>query len=167
MQIISPPYRIPLGDPIKLMSYFVDANDWHLQGSSECEILVDIPGKWSVYALSLAWQKSESALHISVVLDIVVVRQQLEAMREVIASINSRSWLGHFDLAARDGSIIFRYSLPLRGTGGATPEQIEDILDSVLGECERAYPAMFQIAEGSASPQIALQTAMMETQGSA
>ena len=169
MQIISPPNHVLLGDPIKLMACFAEANDWPLRDLSKSEILVEISGKWSDYLVSLAWQDSKSVLHISIDLDVVVVRQQLEAMREVIASINSRSRLGHFDLLSRgsDSRIIFRYNLPLRQTGGTTPEQIEDILDSILSECERAYPAFVQIAFGETSPTMAITTAMMEPQGSA
>ena len=62
---------------------------------------------------------------------------------------------------------MFRYNLPLKGTGGATPEQIEDLLQVTLGECERAYPALYQIATGVVSAGTAVQTAMLETAGSA
>ena len=44
---------------------------------------------------------------------------------------------------------------------------IRDSVDITLGECERAYPALFQIATGVVSPQTAVDTVLMETVGSA
>ena len=44
---------------------------------------------------------------------------------------------------------------------------MEDIVDISLGECERAYPALFQIATGVVSPEIATASVLMETVGSA
>ena len=75
--------------------------------------------------------------------------------------------MGHFDFISKDGSVLFRHNVPLRGTGGATPEQMEDLVDITLGECERAYPALFQIATGVVSAEIATASVLMETVGSA
>ena len=44
-----------------------------------------------------------------------------------------------------------RHTLPLRGAGGATPEQIEDVVDIMLGECEYCFPAIYQVAQGQLS----------------
>lgn len=167
MQVIVPSKSIPIDHPIRQMARFVDANEWRLQHSTETEISVEIPGKWSDYCLTFTWQDSYAALHVNAFMDIFIVDQQIASAREVITEINSQIWLGHFDLIANDGSVVFRHNLPLRGTGGATPEQIEDLVDITLGECERAYPALFQIATGVVSPQTAVDTVLMETVGSA
>jgi hypothetical protein len=156
MQVIVPSKSIPIDHPIRQMARFVDANEWRLQHSTETEISVEIPGKWSDYCLTFTWQDSYAALHVNAFMDIFIVDQQIASAREVITEINSQIWLGHF-----------RHNLPLRGTGGATPEQIEDLVDITLGECERAYPALFQIATGVVSPQTAVDTVLMETVGSA
>ena len=36
--------------------------------------------------------------------------------------------------------------------GGATPEQIEDVVDIILGESELAYPVLYQVAVGEIAP---------------
>jgi len=167
MDVRIPQTPIPLGNPIELMEQFVDANNWRLHHASPTEISVEVPGKWSDYHLTFTWQDRHDALHINAVLDIFIIDQQMEAAREVITRINSQIWLGHFDLLPEDGSVLFRFTLPLRGTGGATPEQIEDLIDISLGECERAYPALFQIATGVVSPTTAVTTAFLETAGTA
>ena len=167
MQVIVPTKSAPIAHPIELMEKFVDANEWRLNHASPTEISVEIPGQWSDYTLNLTWQGKHSALHINVFLDIFILDNQIGAAREVITSMNSQIWMGHFDLLPDDGSVVFRHNLPLRGTGGATPEQIEDLIDITLGECERAYPALFQIATGVVSADEAVTAAFMETAGSA
>ena len=156
----------PLGNPIELMQGFVDANDWRLHHVNSNEVSVEVPGKWSDYSLTLTWQDQFSALHMNVTLDIFIIDQQMDEARRVINRLNQNIWMGHFELLD-DGGVIFRHNLLLGGTGGATPEQIGDLIDITLGECERAYPALFQIATGVVSAEIASTTALMETLGSA
>jgi hypothetical protein len=167
MNVRIPLQSQPIGDPIELMQRFVDINDWRLHHASADEISVEIPGKWSDYTLTLTYQDRYAALHVNVMLDIFIIEQQLDAAREVIATLNENIWMGHFDLITKDGVVYFRHNLPLRGTGGATPEQMEDLVDIALGECERAYPALFQIASGGVSAEIATACVLMETIGSA
>ena len=167
MQVIVPSRSMPIEHPIKLMARFVNANPWRLQHASETEISVEIPGTWSDYAISFNWQAELEALIVNAMLDVFIVSQQMDEARKVVNGINSNMWLGNFDLDEKDGTVVFRYSLPLRGAGGATPEQIEDIVDMALGECERAYPALYQISMGVVSAETAVDTAMLETVGSA
>ena len=167
MQIIVPPDSGPIDHPIRLMARFVNANAWHLHGSSETEISIEIPGKSTIYTLTVAWQDGLAALHVNAHLDILIVPQQMDEARKVVNGINRHMWLGNFDLDDEEGTVMFRHNLPLKGTGGATPEQIEDLLQVTVGECERAYPALFQIATGVVSAGTAVQTAMLETAGSA
>ncbi|MGC6484600.1 MAG: YbjN domain-containing protein [Candidatus Puniceispirillales bacterium] len=167
MQVIVPTQSAPLAHPIELMERFVAANEWRLHHASPTEISVEIPGQWSDYTLNLTWQGKHAALHLNVFLDIFILDSQITAAREVVTTMNSQIWMGHFDLLVEDGSVVFRHNLPLRGTGGATPEQIEDLIDITIGECERAYPALFQIATGVVSAQDAVETAFMETAGTA
>ncbi|MCE2516783.1 MAG: YbjN domain-containing protein [Alphaproteobacteria bacterium] len=167
MNVRMPDQAKPLANPIELLERFVDVNDWRLHHASPNEISVEVPGKWADYHLTMTWQDQYSALHINAMLDIYIIDQQLDAAREVLSTINQNIWMGHFDLLNDDGSVVFRHNLPLRGTGGATPEQMEDLVDITLGECERAYPALFQIATGVVSAETASATALMETAGSA
>ena len=55
----------------------------------------------------------------------------------------------------------------LCGDRGLRLVQIEDLIDITIGECERAYPALFQIATGVVSARDAVETAFMETVGTA
>ena len=85
-----PSKSIPIDHPIRQMARFVDANEWRLQHSTETEISVEIPGKWSDYLLTFTWQDSYAALHVNAFMDIFIVDQQIASAREVITEINSQ-----------------------------------------------------------------------------
>jgi hypothetical protein len=168
MNVRIPTESQPIDNPIKLMERYVDINDdWRLHHASADEISVEVPGKWSDYTLTLTYQERFAALRVNVMLDIFVIEQQFDAAREVINTLNGNVWMGHFVMIAKDGSVFFRHNLPLRGTGGTTPEQMLDLVDMALGECERVYPALFQIANGVVSAEVATASVLMETVGSA
>ena len=60
--------------------------------------------------------------------------------------LNKQFFIGHLALDVKSGELEMQYTLALRGAGGATPEQIEDVVDIMLGECEHCYPAIYQVA---------------------
>ena len=86
---------------------------------------------------------------------------------ELLALANERLWLGHFDLAAGDTSPAFRYAVLLRGIGTASSEQVEDLVDIAVSECERFYPAFQLVIWGGKPPEEAMATAMIEPVGEA
>ena len=167
MQVISPSRSAPIEHPIRLVARFVDANAWPVHNSSDTEITVDISGRWSVYTVSFAVQEELEALVVNAILEVSIVPQQMDEARKVICGINKEMWLGNFDLDEEDRTVTFRYNLMFGGAGGATPEQVQDILELTLDECERAYPALYQISTGVVSAGTAVKSAMLETAGSA
>jgi hypothetical protein len=89
------------------------------------------------------------------------------AVYELIGSVNEKLWLGHFDLLSDDGTVMFRHTVPLRGLQAASVEQLEDLVDTAVVECERFYPAIQMVVWGGQSVQNALAAALMETVGEA
>ncbi len=62
---------------------------------------------------------------------------------------------------------MFRHAMLLRGLGGASTEQIEDLVDIALNECERFYPAFQFVLWGGKSAQDAVAAALLDTVGEA
>ncbi len=167
MQLLIPEQSIALDNPIKITQQFIDANAWPIHRVSNDEVSFEIAGKWADYDLNLQWQDQYEALHIRVELDVIIPKQLNNEARQTVNLLNQNMWMGHFDMLEESGKIRFRHTLPLRGAGGTTPEQIEDLIDMALGECERGYPAIFQVASGTASAEMAVAAALLETVGSA
>ena len=126
--------------PIELVSRFVAQHDWYLRQSARNAILADVPGEWSHYQLSVTWQDDAEALVVICHLDLPYDEGQRDALLQVSSALNQELWLGHFVYDFTSDRLSLRHTLPLRGAGGATPEQIEDLVDIVLGQSELAYP---------------------------
>ena len=138
----------PVQHPIELVSRFVTQHDWYLRQSARNAILADVPGEWSHYQLSVTWQAEAEALVVICHLDLPYIEEHQEAVIQVSAMLNQELWLGHFVYDQSNDRLSLRHTLPLRGAGGATAEQIEDLVDIILGESELAYPVLYQVAVG-------------------
>ena len=84
-----------------------------------------------------------------------------------MAHVNERIWLGHFGMWEDEGLPMYRHAMPLRGTQGPTAEQLEDLLDTAVYECERFYPAFQFVIWGGKTAAEAITAAMIETAGEA
>jgi hypothetical protein len=157
----------PGGNPIDLVEEIVLANDWAHDRASDEEMVVEISGRWCDYRLYFVWQEEISALHFSCGFDMKVPKVRRAAVFELLALANEKLWLGHFDLSAEDNSPAFRHAVLLRGVGSASSEQVEDLVDIALSECERFYPAFQLVIWGGQTPDEAIATAMIDPIGEA
>jgi hypothetical protein len=157
----------PGGNPIDLVEEIVLANDWAHDRASDEEMIVEISGRWCDYRLYFVWQEEISALHFSCGFDMKVPKGRRAPVYELLALANEKLWLGHFDLASDDNSPAFRHAVPLRGLVGASAEQVEDLVDAALSECERFYPAFQLVIWGGKTPDEAITATMIDPIGEA
>ncbi|MBV9862535.1 MAG: YbjN domain-containing protein [Alphaproteobacteria bacterium] len=154
-------------NPIDLVEEIVIANDWAHDRASDEEMIVEIGGRWCDYRLFFVWQEEISALHFSCSFDMKVPKGRRPAVYELLALANERMWLGHFDVSVEDNSPAFRHAVLLRGALGASVEQVEDLVDIALSECERFYPAFQLVIWGGKVPDEAITMAMIDPVGEA
>ena len=154
-------------NPIDLVEEIVQANEWAHDRASDEEMVVEISGRWCDYRLLFVWQREVSALHFSCGFEMKVPKPRRGAVFELLAVVNERLWLGHFDLSPRDASPFFRQGVLLRGATGACVEQIEDLVDIAVTECERFYPAFQLVVWGGKAAEEALAAAMIDPLGEA
>jgi len=155
------------GNPIDLVEEIVSANDWAHDRASEEELVVEISGRWCEYRLYFVWQEEICAMHFSCGFDMKVPKGRRAAVYELLALANEKLWLGHFDLSAEDNSPAFRHAILLRGVMAATVEQVEDLVDIALSECERFYPAFQLVVWGGKKAAEAIAAAMIDPVGEA
>ena len=167
MTALSIDTRMAAANPIDLVEEIVQSNEWAHDRSSDEEMVVEINGRWCDYRLLFVWQRDISALHFSCGFDMKVPRLRRGAIYELLAAINERLWLGHFDLAPEDHSPSVRQGVLLRGARGASVEQIEDLVDISLTECERFYPAFQLVIWGGKNAEEAIAAAMIDPIGEA
>ena len=159
--------EILLDDPIELVTRFVVNHDWLLQSRGENVVLVEVPGKWGDYQLTVIWRHDEAAMQVSCRIDVQTDPMRYGEVALLASLLNKQIFIGHLALDVTTGELEMRYTLALRGAGGATPEQIEDVVDIILGECEHCYPAIYQVAHHGVLATAAANVAMLYIEGEA
>ena len=167
MAIVSSETGNPQANPLDIVEELVAANEWHFERSGQDEMVVEISGRWGEHRLFWVWQEDLSAVYFSCMMDVRIPPHKKGPIAELLAIVNEKLWLGHFDLATEDMIPMFRYTVLLRGATGATVEQLEDLVDIALNECERFYPAFQFVLWGGRSPSEAVQAAILDTVGEA
>ena len=155
------------GNPIDLVEEIVIANDWAHDRADDDELVVEISGRWCDYRLYFVWQEEISALLFSCGFDMKVPKGRRAAIYELLSVANEKLWLGHFDISGEDNSPAFRHAVLLRGMPAASTEQVEDLVDIALSECERFYPAFQLVVWGGKKPDQAIAAAMIDPVGEA
>ena len=155
-------------NPLDLVEELVVANDWSYHRMDEDEIVVEIAGHWCHYRLYFMWQPDFGALQFCCRLDVKIQdSNKRKHMNELLALVNERMWLGHFDISTDEPVPVFRHAVLLRGMPGASPEQIEDLIEISLSECERFYPAFQTLIWGGKTAEEAIASAIIEPIGEA
>ncbi|MDP6343335.1 MAG: YbjN domain-containing protein, partial [Alphaproteobacteria bacterium] len=106
-------------------------------------------------------------LQLACAYDMRVPEKRLPDVHALLAMVNERMWLGHFDLWSEDGVPMYRHAVLTRGGDGPSVIQMEHLIEVAITECERFYPAFQFLIWGGKSPGEAIAAAMLETVGEA
>jgi hypothetical protein len=154
-------------NPLDTLEELVSAHDWTFDRHSECELMVQVGGRWCDYHMYVVWDQQMNAMFVSCQLDQRVPETKRSSVYELLANVNEDLWLGHFDFVQDDGTTMYRHAIPMRGASGLSAEQLEDLVDVAIHECERFYPALQLVVWGGRSVTEAVQVARMDTHGEA
>jgi len=139
--------------------------DWAFERLSDDEITLAVAGKWADYTISFSWHDNLEGLHLACSFDFKVPAARREEVLRLIALVNEQIWLGHFDIWAREGTLMYRNGLLLSGEADINPEQCEQLLQMSLEACERYFPAFQFVIWAGKSAQEAVRSSLFETVG--
>lgn len=154
-------------NPLDLLEEIVTTNEWPFERAGEDEMAVEMTGQWCSYHLYFMWCEELSAMHLSCFMDMKVPKKKKFDVSGLLGLINNKMWLGHFVIPDEDTSPTFRHTVLLRGAQGASVEQLEDLVDIAVTECERFYPAFQLVTWGGKSPDEAVAASLLDTVGEA
>lgn len=154
-------------NPMDMVEQVVTANDWAFDRRNDEELAAEVPGQWCNYSLYFAWREDMGAMHFTCAFDMKVPEAKRAPIYELLATINEKLWLGHFGLWDDDGIPMFRHTSLLRGGAGLSPEQLEDLVELAVSECERFYPAFQFVIWGGKSAREAVAASLLDTVGEA
>tara|TARA_A100001011_G_C14205245_1_gene797488 strand:+ start:477 stop:968 length:492 start_codon:yes stop_codon:yes gene_type:complete len=153
--------------PLELVAQFAYQQEWFLHRININELIVEVPGRWGLHQLCAKWFETEETLDVSCNLDITFDNIQLSEVTTLTSLLNQELWLGHFVACERTNTIKIKHKLMLRGASGASPEQIEDVIEILLGEAEQAFPTIYQVLNGPYAARDIVQFGMIQSHGHA
>jgi hypothetical protein len=154
--------------PIDMLEAWFEAHGWSNERVGDEEIVASTQGAWGSYELRGVWRDDDNVLQFLGFPDITVSPHQTAAVYETIGLVNEQLWLGHFELWATPGTVLFRHAVLLDGDEpGLSLDQAETLIEAAVDELDRFYPVFQFVLWGGKSPKDAIAAAMVETRGEA
>ncbi|MAU96923.1 YbjN domain-containing protein [Aurantimonas sp. 22II-16-19i] len=154
-------------NPVDVIEWVATSREWAFERSCEDELAVAVAGVWTDYSVSFSWIDDMEALHLACAFDLKVPPHRQDEIQRLLARINEKLVVGHFDLWRKEGAVMFRHSLLLSNGLDATSGQAERMLAMALESCERFYQAFQFVIWADKSAEDALAATMFETVGEA
>jgi hypothetical protein len=153
--------------PLDMLERTVEENGWSFERSNRDELNLSVAGRWSDHHFSFTWRDDLQSLHLSSAFDMRITGETRRAdVAALLMHVNSRLWIGHFDLWPDDGTIVFRHAM-IFPDAMASASQCEALLNLALEACEHYYPAFQFVLWGGKSAEEAVAAAILECQGQA
>jgi hypothetical protein len=154
-------------NPLDILEDIVTANEWLFERANDDELIVELAGRWCHYRMFFVWQREIGALQFSCQFDMKVPDAKQGEVNDLLALLNNRMWLGHFDLELQQNTPLFRYTILARRDRMPGTEALEDLVEIALTECERFYPAFQFVIWGGKKAAEAVAASMIEVAGQA
>ena len=153
-------------DPLESIEQAVIAEQYAYE-RDDGEIHLAVPGDWRDHQIWFAWRPELDALHICASLELKVPENRYKDACQLVARLNERLWLGHFDIWAEDGSIVFRHAITCPGGENVSPAQAISLILAAKEAGERMYPAFQYMMWGGKNVEEAVAASMFDTVGEA
>lgn len=154
-------------NPIDIVEDIIHSKNWSFSRAAEDELVAEISSSWCLYRLYFAWSEKIKAINFTVTFDIKFPMANLDSIYELLALINERLWIGHFDITKKNGIPAFRHTVLAPSKNEFLSKQLEDIVDIAIYECEKYYPAFQMILFDNNKPSEALELCLFDTIGRA
>lgn len=154
-------------DPLEVVEHVLNAEQLTFDRTEDGDLAFALAGDWTDYELWFAWRPEAECLQLCLSMDLTAKAEARPAIYELVSLINQRVWMGHFEVWAEDGEIIFRNAMALPGGERPTLAQAASMIDAGVEAADRFYPAFDFLVRGGKSPEEALAACMFETVGRA
>jgi len=154
-------------DPLDVVEHVLTAENLQFDRSDDGDVAFTLSGDWKDYELWFAWRPEADCLQLCLSMDMRAGKQKRTKANELVSLINPRMWLGHFEIWADEGEIVFRNSIALPSGERPTLAQAASMIDAAVEGADRFYPAFDFLLKGGKSPADAMAACMFETVGHA
>lgn len=153
--------------PIDIVETVATHHEWEFDRLADDQIAMAVEGQWRSYSITLAWSARDEVLRLVCTFDMDPPAGRLPALYELLNLVNDQVWDGGFTYWAEQRLMVWRYGLVLNGESLASPEQVDQMIRTAIGGCERFYPSFQLACWGDTEPAAALDIALAEAYGRA
>ncbi|CAL1692574.1 hypothetical protein MMB232_02748 [Brevundimonas subvibrioides] len=144
-------------DPLDVVEHVLNAENLPFDRTDDGDLAFALAGDWKDYELWFAWRPEGDCLQLCCALDLRATKSRRNAAYELVSMVNQRTWMGHFEVWAEDGEIVFRHSLALPHGERPTLAQAASMIDAAVEASDRYYPAFDFMIRGNKKPQDAIE----------
>ena len=154
-------------NPIDVVEDVIHSKKWAFSREDDYELVAEISSKWCQYRLYFSWSEQIKAINFTITFDLKFPQNKLRDSHELLALINEKLWIGHFDITSKNGIPAFRHTVLSFPENDLLYRHLEDLVDIAVYECEKYYPAFQLVLFEDAEPIKALNISTFETIGQA
>jgi hypothetical protein len=153
-------------DPLDVVEHVLTAENLRFDRTEDGDLAFALTGDWKDYELWFAWRPEADCLQLFLSIDMRMPKNRRGPAYELLSLINQRVWLGHFEVWAEDGEVVYRHAMSLPTGDRPTLAQAASMIDSAVEAADRFHPAFDFLLKGK-SPEDAMAACMFETLGEA
>jgi len=154
-------------NPIDVVEDVIHSKKWTFSRSDEYELVAEIASQWCQYRLYFTWSEKIKAISFTITFDLKFPKNKSKEAYELLALINERLWIGHFDITSKNGIPAYRHTVLSLPENEILHHQLEDLVDIAIYECEKYYPAFQLVLFDDSEPANALNVSTFDTVGRA
>jgi hypothetical protein len=151
---------------LDMLEQTVEEHGWPFERSGRDELNLSVAGRWCDHHFCFTWREDLQSLHLSSAFDMRVDDPRRTEIAKLLVHINSKLWIGHFDLFSEDGALVFRHAM-IFPDARVSAAQCEALLNLAVEACEHYYPAFQFVLWGGKTAEEAVAAAILECAGQA
>jgi hypothetical protein len=156
-----------ISNPIDVVEEVIHSKKWTFSRADDHELVAEISSEWCQYRLYFTWSEQIRAISFTITFDLKFPSSKSPEVQELLALINEKLWIGHFDITSKNGIPAYRHTVLSFEENEVLHRQLEDLVDIAIYECEKYYPAFQLVLFEDANPMKALEISTFETIGQA
>ena len=156
-----------ISNPIDIVEDVIHSKKWTFSRADDYELVAEIASEWCQYRLYFTWSEKIKAISYTITFDIKFPHSKSKKAHELLALINEKLWIGHFDITSKNGIPAYRHTVLSQHENEMLHDQLEDLVDIAVYECEKYYPAFQLVLFEDCDPLKALNISTFDTIGQA
>ena len=152
-------------NPIDVVEEVIYSKKWTFSRADDYELVAEIASKWCQYRFYFTWSEQIKAISLTVTFDLKFPHAKMKDAQELLALINEKLWIGHFDITSKNGIPAYRHTVLSYPEDEVLHHQLENLVDIAIYECEKFYPAFQLVLFEDSDPGKALAISTFDTIG--